>query len=122
MKVETGSFSPASSSTTVYLDDSSIQIKAIEFFCTGTGSTVRTSIGFDDGIKPRSQWTFQDGTGRDSNRSTTNSVTLKDRSGGVVSDAQVGKVASGGLSTAGEFTMSWSSYTTTPVYFKAIGV
>jgi hypothetical protein len=122
MKVEVGSFSPASSSTTVFLSDSSLQIKAMEFLCSLKDTPISNSVGFDDGNSHRCQWFLTGGTtGGDSGRSTTYSVILKDESGSSVVNVQLGNIASGGLSTPGQFTMDWAAYNITPVYFKAIG-
>lgn len=119
MKVESGRFSPNSATTIATLADPTLQVKAIYFQCTSTGSTISQCTGFDDGVNPHVQWSIDNGSVRDSNRSGSNSVILKSISSGSVVNAQVGYVTS--LATAGEFSMSWSYYNGTPVDFLVIG-
>lgn len=120
MKVEVGSFTPNSASTTVYLNDSSLQIKGIRFRVTkNSTSTVYFSEGFSDGTTNRAASILESSTKHESKRSTSNSITHYEDVSGTTTLVQAGVITD--ISTAGEFSMNWSAYNATSVDFEAIG-
>lgn len=124
MKTETGSFSVNTSSITVLLNDDTINIKSI-FFQVGKDSTTSAeeSSGFTDGVSHRSRSTLISGSLKESKRSTAYSIIHYRDVSGVSTRKIAGKVVTGGLSTAGEFEMSFDSYdVNTPIDYMVIGI
>lgn len=117
MKVEVGSFTPASATATIVLDDSTINVKFVHFQVSKNGSNVNFSSGFSDSIKNRSAYATYNAS-KKSGRSTTYSIYHYDAS----TLKLAGKIPSTGFDTAGEFTINFDNYDNTyTVDFVVIG-
>lgn len=77
MKTEVGSFTPASGTVTVYLNDATLDPKGIFFEVGKNGSNVNYSSGFSDTVGHKSAWTFKQGSLEDSGRSGTKAILHK---------------------------------------------
>lgn len=121
MKIEVGSFTPNIVGNTVFLIDSTLQIKGMIFQVTKNGANVNSSEGFSDSIKHRALSVLYD-TVKDSARSTSAAILHKKLSGGVAVTDLAGAPVSGGFATAGQFAMGWTTVDGTfSVDFIAIG-
>lgn len=123
MKVETGTFSVNSSSATILLEDDTINIKGI-FFQIGADSTTvaEESSGFTDGTRNRAKSTLVTSSKRESKRSTTYCITHYRDVSGTTTRKIAGKIAAGGLSTPGEFAMTFDNYDVNiPIDFTVVG-
>lgn len=108
MKVETGQFLPNSTSVTVLLNDSTLNVKGL--FLQVASSSIGGGVitGFTDGVKNRSG----------APRSTTYCIQVY--SGTTLKVA--GKSTTGSFSTQGEFTLSFPTYDgLTYVDFTVVG-
>ncbi len=123
MKVEAGTFSANSSSVTALLNDDTLNIKGILFqISPDTTVTSEASTGFSDGMTNRSKSLLVTSTKRESHRSTTYSVLHYKDISGTSTRKIAGKLATGGLTTAGEFTMDFTNYDASiPIDFMVYG-
>lgn len=120
MKTEAGSFTPQAS-TTLVLNDDTMDVKGVYFQIRKNGSNVNVGTGFSDGSANRGGYNLDD-TVKDTGRSTTYSIMSNKNVSGASTIANRGKVDSGGFSTTGEIQMTFdnvdNSYT---VDYFAIG-
>lgn len=110
MKVEVGSFSPASSTVVLLLDDSTINVRGIHFQISPTSTTGEASTGFSDGTRHRAKSLLVISTSRTSKRSTTNAITHYKWVSGAATLKIAGKPTETGFSTPGEVEMTFSTY------------
>lgn len=108
MKSEVGSFVPNSNSVTVLLNDATLNVKGIFLQVASTSLTGSVITGFTDGVENRSG----------APRSTT--YCIQGYSGTTLKVA--GKSVAGGLSTPGEFTLSFPVFDgLTKIDFTVVG-
>lgn len=118
MKVEVGSFTPASSSVTVILDDDTLVIKGLEFKISKTGSNVNFSSGFTDGTTNKAEFTLYD-TVKASGRTSSYCIYHK---ADVSGTATVKLAAIPTSLDTGEFTLNFANYDNSyTVDFMAFG-
>lgn len=106
MKVEVNTFSLNNSSATILLEDDTINIKGIYFQVAPTSSTGESSTGFTDGTRNRAKSLLVTSTQRKSYRSNNYCITHYKEVGGVPTCKVAAKIATGGLSTPGEFELT----------------
>lgn len=110
MKTEVGSFSAASSTVVVLLNDSSINVKGVYFQISPISTTGESSTGFSDGTTSRAKSLLIVSTHRESRRSTVNAITHYKWENSSTTLKIAGKPSATGFNTTGEFEMTFSTY------------
>ncbi len=123
MKVEVGSFTVNSSSPTYFFNDANFQAKGMQFITSKTLSNASEgSIGFSDGVRNRAKSNVVSSSNKDTRQSTSHCIYHYSDVSGTITQKMAGKIATSGLSTVGEFSMTFDSYDSSySVYFVAWG-
>lgn len=107
-KYEAFSFTPGTPTSTVLLNDGTLVPDFIYCQVSKNGSNVNGSEGFSDGTRHRARWSLDD-TVKSSGRTTAACISAKKNSAGTAVDAVVGAPNATWNTTAGQFTMAFST-------------